>query len=948
MAAMYILLLPTIYKYKKNHRQFVLDLFRKDRFKYFLWQKTEFDNYLLENNAKELYIASFQVFAQQIKCVGLLSFILRIKYMSFTLKKSFRSICEEILCLHKAKFDKNACACEYVGKKRSAVKRRLAIFAGFSGDCLISESCLYYVKELLTVVDNIIFVMDNPLMPGEIDKIKPYVLYAKAIRHETYDFGSYKSGFVYAERNGFLNDVDELVICNDSCYGPIYSLDKVFLTMDKEVCDFWGITSSNDINYHLQSYFFVFKSKVFLSSVFAEFVHKFTKQDCFFDYVNKYEIAFTKRLMDFGYIGKSYIRLPQEVIEEHLKVSGCENPTIFPVSLIQEGSPFIKKKVFTGGFSNDLYESPCVALEKINEINPTLHSIMVDELANSKPIDDRWLNYAELIKNFDVISFDIFDTLLIRPYKKPTDLFKHIETIYNIPSFYTKRIAAEAKARAVYADCEEITLDQIYEQIDIQDKEQVKELELDVEKKLLKKNSVIFKIYQEALAQGKKVIAISDMYLSKAFLREVLNNNGYAGIDDIYVSSEEKCCKYNSKLFVSVIKRLGIAPEKIVHFGDNINSDKKAANAVGIRGVFLPSLIDSLCISPANQKFSAYAQVNSLTASIILGLVAQFRADHNSVDRFYDFGYVFGGPLAVGYCQFIHKQCISNDIDNILFVSRDGYALREVYNIINENPIRNFYIYASRAIITKTMMVTDVHDTYAEKMLSQMNAYDSFLPNSKLSEKELLEKVQDYVRCNRKEYFDYIESLGIDGSRLASVDMTTGRFSSLKFFKNIFADRYALGVFTMALAKTEENYVTYSGRLHTIKDLPYIELLEELITSPESQIVSIKNCKPIYEDWNIIEMNRGKIYRKILAGILHFARDYRDTFGGFEVDLPFDDISYLINSHIRHLNISDLYILKAMYHNYDSAGLIYNTCYESIFREEENKERERMKKKKRC
>ncbi len=34
---------------------------------------------------------------------------------------------------------------------------------------------------------------------------------------------------------------------------------------------------------------------------------------------------------------------------------------------------------------------------------------------------------SEILK-YDVISFDIFDTLLLRPFIKPTDLFLYIET----------------------------------------------------------------------------------------------------------------------------------------------------------------------------------------------------------------------------------------------------------------------------------------------------------------------------------------------------------------------------------------------------------------------------------------------------------------------------------------------------------------------------------------
>lgn len=34
------------------------------------------------------------------------------------------------------------------------------------------------------------------------------------------------------------------------------------------------------------------------------------------------------------------------------------------------------------------------------------------------------------IRKHDIISFDIFDTLLLRPFKKPQDLFLYIEQMY--------------------------------------------------------------------------------------------------------------------------------------------------------------------------------------------------------------------------------------------------------------------------------------------------------------------------------------------------------------------------------------------------------------------------------------------------------------------------------------------------------------------------------------
>lgn len=53
----------------------------------------------------------------------------------------------------------------------------------------------------------------------------------------------------------------------------------------------------------------------------------------------------------------------------------------------------------------------------------------------------------EACKHADIISFDIFDTLLLRPYIRPTDLFLHLEYICNKPNFAISRIKAEEYAR---------------------------------------------------------------------------------------------------------------------------------------------------------------------------------------------------------------------------------------------------------------------------------------------------------------------------------------------------------------------------------------------------------------------------------------------------------------------------------------------------------------------
>lgn len=185
------------------------------------------------------------------------------------------------------------------------------------------------------------------------------------------------------------------------------------------------------------------------------------------------------------------------------------------------------------------------------------------------------------IDSHEIISFDIFDTLLLRPYAKPTDLFREIGKYYGDETFYQARIDAERKARKKYYQQEEVTYEQIYGEIEEQHKK-YSVIELEWEQKKLYKNKKVEQLYQYALEQKKRIVICSDMYLSSEFLTQVLELNGYRGISDYYVSSECMVTKTSGNLFRYMIDRLQVKPETILHIGDNEWSDGNAYRKYGI------------------------------------------------------------------------------------------------------------------------------------------------------------------------------------------------------------------------------------------------------------------------------------------------------------------------------------------------------------------------------
>lgn len=217
--------------------------------------------------------------------------------------------------------------------------KRLAIFAFYNGKGLINDYVVTYLKYLKEVSDSIIFVADNEPNVKELSKIYPLVSHIESYHHGEYDFGSYKIGFKYAKEHCLLDDVDEIILCNDSCF-CVDSLKQAFDKMSTKPCDFWSMTASNEYEPHLQSFFLVVKKKLFNSEVFSNYLDNVKHLDSFLEIVNTYEIPLKMTFEKEGFKSASYIKAPKK-----------NNPTFFPIKCIKVKMPLIKRKIFTESYA---------------------------------------------------------------------------------------------------------------------------------------------------------------------------------------------------------------------------------------------------------------------------------------------------------------------------------------------------------------------------------------------------------------------------------------------------------------------------------------------------------------------------------------------------------------------------------------------------------------------
>lgn len=178
---------------------------------------------------------------------------------------------------------------------------RVMIFAYWDKDGVIDDYVLHYLKKAKSVADKIIFSADCDIKPEELPKLENIVTHTINGRHGEYDFGSYKRGYLYAKENGFFDNADELIFCNDSCFGPFYDFENYFNKIDRTKCDYWGMNFNKQFDNHLGSYFIVFGKNVFLSDVFSDFINNIKHQENKQDVVMEYEIVITEYLHKHGF-----------------------------------------------------------------------------------------------------------------------------------------------------------------------------------------------------------------------------------------------------------------------------------------------------------------------------------------------------------------------------------------------------------------------------------------------------------------------------------------------------------------------------------------------------------------------------------------------------------------------------------------------------------------------
>ena len=317
------------------------------------------------------------------------------------------------------------------------------------------------------------------------------------------------------------------------------------------------------------------------------------------------------------------------------------------------------------------------------------------------------------------VSFDVFDTLAVRPFLSPDAsrayLAWRMQREHGVNEFVRLRGDAEASQRnALQRDP---TLIEIYQQlarqlgIPIAMAERLMATELEHERRQLRPRSGVV----NALMQVNPVprFALSDMYLDTAQLKQVLPDIVVAALPTWRISCETGLRKDQLRSWPELARREGINISRWLHVGDNEHADvqlPQLAKLLTPVHVLRPAaLLDVIpALRPLRHPEGARAPwPEQLWRGLLVNRFAflldsqpqrlrgRLQLDAESL------GYAVLGPLLLDFLLTMLRTTTQQGVHSLLFLSREGHLLHQAFERLqafhpNARHLHAHYFLASR------------------------------------------------------------------------------------------------------------------------------------------------------------------------------------------------------------------------------------------------------------
>ena len=357
---------------------------------------------------------------------------------------------------------------------------------------------------------------------------------------------------------------------------------------------------------------------------------------------------------------------------------------------------------------------------------------------------------AQAAEGCDTVSFDLFDTLLIRRIHNP-DLIKPAVARFiatkaqnsglnwSWPKVQRLRDSIEQEQRrqtslqfedheARYPDfmgqlLQQIFIDQAGETL----LQEVTDYELRMENSMLVPRARLVDWLKDLHASGKKIFVISDIYLPSHHLQNLIEHAGFlAHVDEVVSSADTFLAKASGKAYSLLQERHALNFDRWLHVGDNPHSDGLRPGAMGIRSLVLRDS-DEKHRKSLVKRYHNYSQGQPFWKGRVLQqLMLPLEAENIPRSSLYAYGYTVLAPLLAAFIHGVAESCLKAGVRRLYFFSREGWMFERIWKELTPTLFpasklpHTSYLYVSRMALAGA--------SCAYQGLTRENADIVFLP----------------------------------------------------------------------------------------------------------------------------------------------------------------------------------------------------------------------------
>lgn len=275
--------------------------------------------------------------------------------------------------------------------------KRLCLYLTYDKQNIVDRYIGYMLKELSTCVDTIAIICNTKEICRGRDILEAYADKIFLRENIGLDAGGFKDALCNLIGWEEVRRYEELILVNDSFFGPFIPMKNIFAVMDNMDVDFWGLTKHAErisadhggFPEHIQSFFIAIRKNMMHSEDFQNYWDKMPYYTSYNEVIIKHETVFTEYFYKLGYQYACYADV--EANDSDNKRNNFNQYFVLPYEMIRKRNfPFLKKQ-----------QLACETMEMYTQENQMLALDYIDKKTDYD-VDMIWENIIRTINVSDL------------------------------------------------------------------------------------------------------------------------------------------------------------------------------------------------------------------------------------------------------------------------------------------------------------------------------------------------------------------------------------------------------------------------------------------------------------------------------------------------------------------------------------------------------------------